>query len=57
MLKITYLHHGNQGPDVGKFKLEFPSNFQNVFSRTNCKRLDVCNMKILLCPIPCDIMR
>ena len=24
---LSYLHHGNQGPDVGKFKSEFPSDF------------------------------
>ena len=28
---LTYLHHDNQGPDVGKFKSEFPSDFHLCF--------------------------
>ena len=35
----SYLHHGNQGLDVGKFKSEFPSDVSK-FSRTTCIRLD-----------------
>ena len=26
-IMLTYLHPSIQGPDVGKFKSEFPSNF------------------------------
>ena len=26
---LSYLHHGNEGPDVGKFKSEFPSDFHH----------------------------
>ena len=37
---LSYLHHGYQGLDVGKFKSEFPSDFSLV-SRTTCLRLDV----------------
>ena len=30
----SYLHHGNQGPHVGKFKSEFPSDFH--ISKMSC---------------------
>ena len=28
---LSYLHHGNQGPDVGKYKSEFPSDFHHLY--------------------------
>ena len=39
-IMLTCLHPSNQGPDVGKFKSEFPSDISLV-SRTTCRRLDV----------------
>ena len=44
---LTYLHPSNQGPDVGKLKSEFLSDFSLV-SRTTCIRLDVVTIEIVI---------
>ena len=40
---LTYLHPSNQGPDVGKFKSEFPSN-----SKMSCQGLLVVRLDVIL---------
>ena len=44
---LTYLHLGNQGPDVGKFKSEFPSDFHILVIHV-IQELDVSLLEISL---------